>query len=34
MGSCGEGPLLTVNNHKMKVKLTPQVIDEILAGLE
>ncbi|MFA7240334.1 MAG: NADH-quinone oxidoreductase subunit NuoE [Sulfuricellaceae bacterium] len=34
MGSCGEGPLLTINNHKMKVRLTPEVIDEILAGLE
>ena len=34
MGSCGEGPLLTINNHKMKVQLTPEVIDEILAGLE
>jgi NADH-quinone oxidoreductase subunit E len=34
MGSCGEGPLLTVNNHKMKVQLTPEKIDEILAGLE
>ena len=34
MGSCGEGPVLTINNHKMKVKLTPEVIDEILAGLE
>jgi NADH-quinone oxidoreductase subunit E len=34
MGACGEGPLLTINNHKMKVKLTPQIIDEILAGLE
>lgn len=34
MGSCGEGPLLTVNNHKMRVQLTPAKIDEILAGLE
>ncbi len=34
MGSCGEGPLLTINNHKMRVQLTPAKIDEILAGLE
>jgi NADH-quinone oxidoreductase subunit E len=34
MGACGEGPLLTINNHKMRVQLTPEKIDEILAGLE
>jgi NADH-quinone oxidoreductase subunit E len=34
MGSCGDAPLCTINNHKMHSFLTPEKIDQILAELE
>ena len=34
MGACGDGPLCTINNHKMLGFLTPEKIDQILAELE
>jgi NADH-quinone oxidoreductase subunit E len=34
MGACVEAPLLTVNNKRMCSRLTPEKIDQILAGLD
>lgn len=34
MGACVEAPLLTVNNRRMCSRLTPEKIDQILAGLD
>ena len=34
MGACVEAPLLTVNNKHMCSRLTPEKIDQILAGLD
>jgi NADH-quinone oxidoreductase subunit E len=34
MGACVEAPLLTVNNKRMCSHLTPEKIDQILAGLD
>lgn len=34
MGSCGDGPVATINNVRMCAKLTPEEADRILAGLE
>lgn len=34
MGSCGDAPLFTINNHKMIGFLTPEKVDQILAELE
>jgi len=34
MGACGDAPLFLINNHQMRVKLTPDEIDRILAELE
>jgi NADH-quinone oxidoreductase subunit E len=34
MGACVEAPLLLVNNKRMCSRLTPEKIDQILAGLD
>ena len=34
MGACVEAPLLTVNNKRLCSRLTPEKIDQILAGLD
>jgi NADH-quinone oxidoreductase subunit E len=34
MGACVEGPLLTVDNKRLCSRLTPEKVDQILAGLE
>ncbi|MBI5659765.1 MAG: NADH-quinone oxidoreductase subunit NuoE [Nitrosomonadales bacterium] len=34
MGACVEAPLLTVNNKHLCSRLTPAIIDQILAGLD
>jgi NADH-quinone oxidoreductase subunit E len=34
MGACVEGPLLTISNKRLCSRLTPEKIDQILAGLD
>lgn len=34
MGACSGAPLMTVNNHTMHERLTPESVDEILEGLK
>jgi len=34
MGACVEAPLLTVNNNRLCSRLTPEKIDQIIAGLD
>jgi NADH-quinone oxidoreductase subunit E len=34
MGACVEGPVLTISNKRLCSRLTPEKIDQILAGLD